>query len=177
MSFDTPIPPYNASDPHARFLSANSLDLLLIELVPLSQRLAAEFSSTSSSEASQPSNTPATHPPQNPTQAPSQPQTSNATGAAGDDEEEREALFYRLEGLGYRVGLGLVERFSRDRPRFGDPLDVIKFLCKDLWTIVWRKQVDNLKTNHRVCFLSTSGSSTCIWGGFYFTFGASGRDN
>lgn len=41
-------------------------------------------------------------------------------------------------------------RFSRDRPRFNDNLDVIKFLCKDLWTILFRKQIDNLKTNHRV---------------------------
>lgn len=31
-----------------------------------------------------------------------------------------------------------------------DTLDVIKFICKDLWTIVFRKQIDNLKTNHRV---------------------------
>ena len=41
-------------------------------------------------------------------------------------------------------------RFSRDKPRFTDTLDVIKFLCKDLWTLVFRKQIDNLKTNHRV---------------------------
>lgn len=27
-----------------------------------------------------------------------------------DDEELKEAMFYRLEGLGYRVGLGIVER-------------------------------------------------------------------
>ena len=27
-----------------------------------------------------------------------------------DEEEEREAVFYRLESLGYRVGQGLVER-------------------------------------------------------------------
>ena len=51
------------------------------------------------------------------------------------------SCFYgRLEG-----------RFSRDRPRFTDTLDAIKFLCKDLWTLVFRKQIDNLKTNHRVC--------------------------
>ena len=47
-------------------------------------------------------------------------------------------------------------RFSRDRPRFMDTLDVIKFLCKDMWTLLFRKQIDNLKTNHRVCFPSTS---------------------
>ena len=31
-----------------------------------------------------------------------------------------------------------------------ETLDVIKFICKDLWQIVFRKQIDNLKTNHRV---------------------------
>lgn len=46
-------------------------------------------------------------------------------------------------------------RFSRDRPRFTDTLDVIKFLCKDLWMLVFRKQIDNLKTNHRVCILTS----------------------
>ena len=41
-------------------------------------------------------------------------------------------------------------RFSRDRPRFTDTLDMIKFLCKDVWQLIFRKQIDNLKTNHRV---------------------------
>ncbi|KAI9766836.1 MAG: Trafficking protein particle complex subunit 33 [Geoglossum simile] len=116
MSFDTPLPPFNASDPHATFLSSSCLDLLLIELVPMAYRLANELS---------------------------------VSEERLDDEEEREAVFYRLEMLGYRVGQGLVERFSRDRPRFTETLDVIKFLCKDLWTLVFRKQIDNLKTNHR----------------------------
>lgn len=31
-----------------------------------------------------------------------------------------------------------------------ETLDVIKFICKDLWTVAFRKQIDNLKTNHRV---------------------------
>ena len=30
---------------------------------------------------------------------------------------------------------------------------MIKFLCKDMWTLVFRKQIDNLKTNHRVCLV------------------------
>ena len=29
-----------------------------------------------------------------------------------DEDEERDAVFYRLDGLGYRVGLGLVERYG-----------------------------------------------------------------
>jgi hypothetical protein len=77
MSFDTPVPPYNASDPHARFLSASCLDLLLIELVPTAERIAEELS---------------------------------ISGDKMEDEELREATFYRLESLGYRVGQGLAER-------------------------------------------------------------------
>lgn len=77
MSFDTPVPPYNASDPHARFLSASCLDLLLIELVPMAERIAEELSTP---------------------------------GDKMEEEELREATFYRLESLGYRVGQGLAER-------------------------------------------------------------------
>lgn len=42
-------------------------------------------------------------------------------------------------------------RYSKDKPRMGDTLEIIKFLCKDFWQAAFRKQVDNLKTNHRVC--------------------------
>ncbi|KAL8941677.1 MAG: hypothetical protein Q9211_001721 [Gyalolechia sp. 1 TL-2023] len=75
-----------------------------------------------------------------------------------DEEEQREATVRRLDTLGYRVGQGLVERFSRDRPRFTDTLDMIKFLCKDIWTIVFRKQIDNLKTNHRGVYVLTDNA-------------------
>jgi hypothetical protein len=75
MSFDTIVPPFSASDPHATFLNSTVLDLLLIEIVPLARRLAHE--------ASEPL----------------------------DDEEERDAMFYRLEQLGFKVGQGLVERY------------------------------------------------------------------
>ncbi|OJJ69251.1 hypothetical protein ASPBRDRAFT_658654 [Aspergillus brasiliensis CBS 101740] len=126
MSFDTPASSLNASDPHARLLGASCLDFLLIELVPMAERLAKELASEDK---------------------------------IPDDEEIRETTFFRLESLGYRVGQGLAERrFSRDRPRFADNLDIIKFLCKDLWTILFKKQVDNLKTNHRGVYVLTDNS-------------------
>ena len=132
------MPPYNASDPHARFLAASSLDFLLIELVPMAYRVTSKVDGDgdgvnmgTDSEVPRP----------------------KLEKKQLDEEEERDAVFFRLESLGYRVGQGLVERFSRDRGRFGDTLDVIKFVCKDLWMLVFRKQVDNLKTNHRVGFL------------------------
>ncbi|KAI4117818.1 MAG: hypothetical protein LQ345_002022 [Seirophora villosa] len=129
MSFETPLPPYNASDPHATFLSLSCFDLLLIEMVPLAQRVAAELSAR-----------------------------RKGSSKPFDEEEQREDALLRLDKLGYRVGQGLLERFSRDRPRFADMLDMIKFLCKDLWTLVFRKQIDNLKTNHRGVYVLTDNA-------------------
>lgn len=37
-----------------------------------------------------------------------------------------------------------------ERPRFTDHLEAIKFICKDFWSELFKKQIDNLKTNHRV---------------------------
>jgi len=45
--------------------------------------------------------------------------------------------------------------FSANKPRPTTPLDAIKFICKDLWILVFRKQIDNLKTNHRGIFVLT----------------------
>ncbi|KAJ5715042.1 Trafficking protein particle complex subunit 6B [Penicillium malachiteum] len=124
MSFDASAS-LTISDPNARALSSSCFDFLLIELVPMAERLAKEFSTNEKNL---------------------------------EDEEIRESTYFRLESLGYRVGQGLAERFSRDRPRFTDNLDVIKFLCKDLWTVLFRKQVDNLKTNHRGVYVLTDSA-------------------
>ncbi|KAI3399097.1 hypothetical protein diail_7897 [Diaporthe ilicicola] len=164
MSFEAVMPPYNAGDPSATFLSASCLDFLLIELVPMAYRVTNELEASASAGSSVPPTA------QQGTAAADKDVSSNA-GTAGptagggsgpravmDEEEERDAVFYRLETLGYRVGQGLVERFSRDRPRFNDTLDVIKFLCKDLWMLVFRKQIDNLKTNHRGVYVLTDNA-------------------
>ena len=45
--------------------------------------------------------------------------------------------------------------FSVNKPRPITQLDAIKFICKDLWLLVFRKQIDNLKTNHRGIFVLT----------------------
>ena len=84
MSFETPLPPYNASDPHATFLNSSCFDLLFIEMVPLAHRLAEQLMDERSG--------------------------SGSGTQVMDEEEQREAAFRRLDALGYRVGQGLVER-------------------------------------------------------------------
>ena len=43
----------------------------------------------------------------------------------------------------------LRKRQSKDHARFHDTLDIIKFICKEFWSVVFKKPIDNLKTNHR----------------------------
>ena len=38
-----------------------------------------------------------------------------------------------LEGIGYKVGLALCQRLCKDKPRFKEELDIIKFICQDFW--------------------------------------------
>eukprot|EP00744_Colponema_vietnamica_P017970 GILI01025321.1.p1 GENE.GILI01025321.1~~GILI01025321.1.p1 ORF type:complete len:180 (-),score=11.45 GILI01025321.1:67-570(-) len=59
----------------------------------------------------------------------------------------------KLDNIGYQMGIRLAERLTRDRPRFADNLEIIKFICKDLWSYLFRKQVDKLQTNHRGVFV------------------------
>ncbi|XP_067227605.1 trafficking protein particle complex subunit 6b isoform X1 [Chanodichthys erythropterus] len=78
-------------------------------------------------------------------------------------ESENGRCVSKLENMGFRVGQGLIEsadchwniqnltlnKFTKDTPRFKDELDVMKFICKDFWTSVFKKQIDNLRTNHQ----------------------------
>ncbi|XP_068693095.1 trafficking protein particle complex subunit 6b-like [Montipora capricornis] len=58
-------------------------------------------------------------------------------------------VIQNLEHLGFSVGQRLVERFTKDSPRFKDELEIMKYICKDFWTAVYKKQIDNLRTNHQ----------------------------
>uniref|UniRef100_A0A8D3E404 Trafficking protein particle complex subunit 6B n=1 Tax=Scophthalmus maximus TaxID=52904 RepID=A0A8D3E404_SCOMX len=55
------------------------------------------------------------------------------------DNKDRAACVSVLEGMGFRVGQGLIERLTRDSPSFKDELDIMKFICKDYWTKVFRR--------------------------------------
>ncbi|WOL13622.1 trafficking protein particle complex subunit 6B [Canna indica] len=59
----------------------------------------------------------------------------------------------RIEAIGYQVGHQLIERYTMERPRFSDHLEAIKFICKDFWSQLFKKHIDNLKTNHRGTFV------------------------
>ncbi|XP_074146815.1 trafficking protein particle complex subunit 6B isoform X1 [Sminthopsis crassicaudata] len=69
--------------------------------------------------------------------------------SADQGEVENGRCITKLENMGFRVGQGLIERFTKDTARFKDELDIMKFICKDFWTTIFKKQIDNLRTNHQ----------------------------
>ena len=73
-------------------------------------------------------------------------------GATSHSTSQLQQASRKVEAIGFQVGVRLVERYTKDRPRFSDTLEIIKFLCKDFWMEVYRKQIDKLQTNNRVRF-------------------------
>ena len=72
-------------------------------------------------------------------------------------------VLQRLEGLGHRVGESLVERASRDHPRFKNELDAVVFMCKQFWLLAFNKNIDNLKTNHQVGHTLRLSVTLVLW--------------
>uniref|UniRef100_A0A1B6DC05 Trafficking protein particle complex subunit 6B n=1 Tax=Clastoptera arizonana TaxID=38151 RepID=A0A1B6DC05_9HEMI len=54
-----------------------------------------------------------------------------------------------LEYAGFISGYRIIERLTKDWPRFKDELETLKFICTDFWTSIYKKQIDNLRTNHQ----------------------------
>jgi len=71
----------------------------------------------------------------------------------------------KMERLGYDVGYRLLERLAQSKsmtPAVANnkapspammQLEAVKFICKEFWTEVFRKQIDKLQTNHRGVFV------------------------
>jgi trafficking protein particle complex subunit 6 len=112
MSFDSPLPPFNASDPAATFLNSSCLDFLLIELVPMAYRLANEIDNGEKEGDIIESEKESGSISASGGRATGTGTTTRVGGGKMDEDEERDAAFYRLEMLGYRVGQGLVERYA-----------------------------------------------------------------
>jgi len=54
-----------------------------------------------------------------------------------------------LETLGFSIGYRFVEQFMCNHAKLPGTLEVIKFVCKDLWLAIFGKHVDKLQTNHK----------------------------
>lgn len=81
----------------------------------------------------------------------------NSIKLLGDDNSE--APFYKIENLGFEVGKKMMERILLKFPPhnpFSETIDIIKYICKEFWTSLFGKCIDNLKTNHKGTFILTT---------------------
>ena len=44
-----------------------------------------------------------------------------------------------------KVGISLCENMCKDRPRFKEEVDVLRFLCRDFWELCFRRSANSLK--------------------------------
>lgn len=71
---------------------------------------------------------------------------------------EKSEASTKLEQMGFRVGLSLIEKFTKDTPRFKDELDLMKYICKEFWVLLFSKQIDNLRTNRQGVYILNDNS-------------------
>ncbi|XP_055700855.1 trafficking protein particle complex subunit 6b-like [Phlebotomus papatasi] len=65
------------------------------------------------------------------------------------DVKKNENDLSDLEYIGFTTGYRIIERLTREWPRFKDELETLKFICTDFWSSIYKKQIDNLRTNHQ----------------------------
>ncbi|XP_066249092.1 trafficking protein particle complex subunit 6b [Euwallacea similis] len=66
-----------------------------------------------------------------------------------DEKDKKDEDLSTLEYIGFSTGYRIIERLTKEMPRFKDELDTMKFICTDFWSAVYKKQIDNLRTNHQ----------------------------
>jgi hypothetical protein len=160
------------ADPQPRMVDAAAMDYFLIEAVQTlrhSSAVADARAKKVEDEMVEAGLIPPPQPPQVKAKKDGQRDSIEAGSSAPSDDDEDEGLRARLEAIGLHVGANITERcgdhivlhrgaqtkiqrLCHGRAGFADSLDIVKFVCKDLWSTCWEKQVDNLRTNHRVRF-------------------------
>lgn len=74
----------------------------------------------------------------------------------------------RIEACGYSLGIRLADLLAARAPaapgsgKVVDILDIMKFVCRDVWKALYGKQMDNLRTNHRGTFVLVDNSHRLI---------------
>jgi len=72
-----------------------------------------------------------------------------ANSTEDSDGGDKNVGMSKLEQIGFSTGYRFIERLTKEFSRFKDELEVMKAICKDFWSAVFKKQVDNLRTNHQ----------------------------
>ncbi|KAI5705801.1 hypothetical protein M8J76_004984 [Diaphorina citri] len=75
-----------------------------------------------------------------------------------DSNEKKDTDYSKIELMGFSCGYRIIERLTKDWTRFKDELDTMKFICTELWIAIYKKQIDNLRTNYQGTYLLQDNS-------------------
>ncbi|ODQ82431.1 hypothetical protein BABINDRAFT_43188 [Babjeviella inositovora NRRL Y-12698] len=83
-----------------------------------------------------------------------------------DELIRSEDVHFRIESYGFSLGLRISELLlsqeQQTAHKLVELLDVMKFVCRDVWKNLYGKQMDNLRTNHRGTFVLVDNSLKLI---------------
>lgn len=74
------------------------------------------------------------------------------------DTDKKDTDYSKIELMGFSCGYRIIERLTKDWIRFKDELDKMKFVCTELWSAIYKKQIDNLRTNYQGTYLLQDNS-------------------
>lgn len=141
-----------------KYVSSTCLSLLLLEVVPTSIRVSHKLKETSNAMANIDEQT------RFDTKLSSIPDDLPGTvNVLENPLINNDDVTIRVENYGYNLGLRLSEvlMYKISNPNISqnsstkivDVLDIMKFVCRDVWKNLYGKQMDNLRTNHRGTFV------------------------
>lgn len=140
------------------------LDLLLQEMVPLSLRVSAINNEKRRLQESTGDN-------QTRIDTPLLRLAGDLPGKVVIFESEhlsQDEVTLRVESYGFATGLRLTEvlmyKTAGQLNKIVDILDIMKFVCRDVWKSLFNKQMDNLRTNHRGTFVLIDNDHKLISG-------------
>ncbi|RLV92766.1 Trafficking protein particle complex subunit 6B [Spathaspora sp. JA1] len=133
------------------YVNSTTLDLFLQELIPTSIRVSQKLMSTTTYSSE---DTPITNIDQPLSTIPGDlPGTVNVLDSMIMHNDE---VTIRIEKYGYNLGVKISEALlykNGGGAKIVDILDIMKFVCRDVWKCLYNKQMDNLRTNHRGTFV------------------------
>lgn len=151
------------------YVNSSCLELLLQEIVPTSVRLSNKLNESSTTTTNNNSDKDVTSINLQLSTIPLDfPGTVNLLDSGLLDTDD---VTLRVENHGYTLGLKVAEFLlyksnnaanSHGAHKIVDILDIMKFVCRDVWKCLYNKQMDNLRTNHRGTFVLVDNSYKLI---------------
>ncbi|EGW30176.1 uncharacterized protein SPAPADRAFT_63790 [Spathaspora passalidarum NRRL Y-27907] len=133
------------------YVNSRSLDFLLQELIPTSIRVSHKLMNSQQSSVEE-QDVPTTIDQQLSSIEGDLPGTVNVLDSSLIHNDE---VTIRVENYGYNLGVKIAEvlLYRAGGNKIVDILDIMKFVCRDVWKCLYNKQMDNLRTNHRGTFV------------------------